>query len=293
MKRAGIKFHSISTGKLRRYFDLRTLLMPFKVLLGVWQAWRLLGRLKPNVIFSKGGFVAVPVVWAAWLRRIRIVIHESDAIPGLATKLSAPFANKILLGFETAALEKHHYKMEVVGNPVRPTVLKGKRKEGLKLTGFDGKKPVLLVMGGSSGAQQLNEIVHNEEAELLETFDLIHITGKGKGKACQENSCYRIPYAHEELIHLYALTDVAISRAGAGSLAELEALGIPGLLYPLGLDASRGDQLANAKGLCARSELYRVADPKQSAHSQLLVMPERTTSKSKSDAVKKITTALG
>ena len=160
-KKAGIHFEAISTGKLRRYFDLNNFLDLFRIPLGIFQAWIILGRLKPDLVFSKGGFVGFPVVVAAWLRRIPVLIHESDAIPGLTTKISAPFAKKILLGFSEAKHEmgKHKKKCIFVGNPVRSEIFNGSIAKGKKLTGFKCKKPVLLVMGGSSGAQQINQII--------------------------------------------------------------------------------------------------------------------------------------
>jgi UDP-N-acetylglucosamine--N-acetylmuramyl-(pentapeptide) pyrophosphoryl-undecaprenol N-acetylglucosamine transferase len=277
LERAGIPFESLATGKLRRYFDWRNFTDPFKILFGFVQAWVKLFRLKPDVLFSKGGFVAVPVVWAAALHRIPILIHESDARPGLATRLSAPFAKHIFLGFEEAknGLERWTHKIEVVGNPVRPEILKGQAERAKQLTGFDGIRPVLLVMGGSSGSQEINEGLAQQKKALCEHWDIIHITGEGKGTTQKEPAYYAQPYAHEELKDLYALASLALTRAGANSLAELEALGLPALLLPLGLAASRGDQVWNAKALVARSPQFKVAEPGALWTPQLLALPPR------------------
>lgn len=287
-KKAGISFESIPVGKLRRYFDLRNFADAFRVPLGIFQAWLKLGRLKPDLVFSKGGFVGFPVVFAAYLRGIPAITHESDSIPGLATKLSARFAKKVFLGYEEAATElrKFKEKLEFVGNPVRDEIFKGSAARAKKLTGFSGKKPVLLVMGGSGGSQQINEIVGMEKARLMEIFDLIHITGEGKGGSRKTEAYFPVTYVHEELKDFYALASLALSRAGANSIAELEALQIPTLLYPLGRYASRGDQMANAQAISMKSKLFTISDEKKNAHSQLLLLPKRKKSPRKNDVAK-------
>jgi UDP-N-acetylglucosamine--N-acetylmuramyl-(pentapeptide) pyrophosphoryl-undecaprenol N-acetylglucosamine transferase len=278
---AGIPFEPILTGKLRRYFDLRNLTDLVRIPLGVMQAWWKLGRLQPDLVFSKGGFVAVPVVWAAWLRRIPVIIHESDAIPGLATRLTAPMARKILLGFEDAkcGLEKWAQKIQVVGAPIRGEIFEGNRKQALALTGFSGNRPVLLVMGGSGGAMALNDAVMQEKSKLTEHFDMVHLTGAGKGEQVKEAHYLSFPYLKSELKDIYTITSIAVSRAGANSLAELSALGIPALLFPLGLDSSRGDQWANAHAM-QKSGHFRIADPKESILDQLLSLQETARERS-------------
>jgi len=282
-KRAGIEYHAVSTGKLRRYFNLKNFTDLFRIPLGIFQAYSILGKSTPDLIFSKGGFVGAPVVWAGWARGIPVIIHESDAIPGLTTKITAPFAKKILFGYKEAADKLEGSKktsckcssaIQVTGNPVRQKILKGSAARAKKLTGFKGKKPVLLVMGGSKGAQQINQIVKEEKAQLTKTFDIVHLTGQGKKK--KSPGYFSAPYLHEEMKDIYALASLALSRAGANSLAELEALKAPTLLYPLGLASSRGDQVANAKASAtAHPKLFKIADPNKSAHAQLLKMPKR------------------
>ncbi len=281
MQQAEIPYYAISTGKLRRYFDWQNFLDLFRIPFGVIQAWWVLGLMRPHVVFSKGGFVAFPVVLAAWLRRIPVLIHDSDAIPGLATKLSAPFAEKILLAYETAHLELHRYeeKIEVVGNPVRLSIYDGDEQKAKKMTGFKGDRPVLLVMGGSSGSQQLNILVKKEKEKLLQTFDVIHISGHAGATAeallKKEKHYLQLAYVDKGMNDLYALASLALTRAGANTLAELHALQIPALLYPLGRHASRGDQMANAHVMCVESDLFLLADEAQEAYPQLLSLPAR------------------
>ncbi len=276
VEQAELPYYAISTGKLRRYFDFKNFVDAFRIPLGVLQAWWRLGSLRPQVVFSKGGFVAFPVVLAAWFRRIPVVIHDSDAIPGLTTKLSAPFADRILLAYETAHMHLARYekKIEVIGNPVRLSLYDGEAQKGRKMTGFTGKKPVLLVMGGSSGSQQLNTLIKKEKAQLIEIFDVVHISG-GKGKVMKEKHWVEFPYVDKGMNDLYALASLALTRAGANTLAELHALQIPSLLYPLGRHASRGDQVANAQVMSLESDLFLVADEEQDAFSQLLSLPSR------------------
>ncbi|QQR54662.1 UDP-N-acetylglucosamine--N-acetylmuramyl-(pentapeptide) pyrophosphoryl-undecaprenol N-acetylglucosamine transferase [Candidatus Peregrinibacteria bacterium] len=287
---AEIPYTAISTGKMRRYFDLQNFLDLFRIPWGVVEAWWKLGSLHPAVLFSKGGFVAFPVVLAAWLRRVPIVIHDSDAIPGLATRLSAPFAQKIILAHETAHMHLTAYekKIEVVGNPVRLSLYEGSIKKGQKWTGFTGKKPVLLVMGGSSGSQQLNTLVEKEKKQLLEHFDVIHISGQTRKKFLKEKHWIEFPYVDKGMNDLYALASLALTRAGANTLAELHALQIPALLYPLGRHASRGDQIANAQVMCLESELFQIADETEAALPQLLTLPLRPAKHVTSTVTEKI-----
>lgn len=284
MPRAGIRFESVSTGKFRRYFSLSNFLDLFRIPLGIFSAWLKIGRIKPDLVFSKGGFVSFPVVVAAWMRRVPIITHESDAILGLATRLIAPFADKVLLGWDIPLGKKFVY----VGNPVREEILKGRAHNALSVCGFKGERPVLLVMGGSTGSQQLNEIISREKRELVKHFDIVHITGEGKGQVKREKHYWSVPYMHEEIKDFFALASLALSRAGANALAELETLQIPTLLYPLGLGASRGDQIANALALSERSKLFIIANSKKSAAEQLLKLPKRPAKHLPNLAVKKI-----
>ena len=288
---AGLQFEAVSTGKFRRYFSFKNLVDLFKIPLGIVQAFFKLGHLKPDVVFSKGGFVAFPVVLAAWLRRIPVVIHDSDAIPGLATRLSAPFAQKILLAYETthAALAKYEEKIEVIGNPVRLSLFEGNKKRAQKSTGFDGTRPVLLVMGGSSGSEQINTLVEHEKNEWEKHFDILHISGRPPKKTTAKREHYlELSYVDKGMNDLYALASLALTRAGANTLAELDALQIPALLFPLGLHASRGDQWANAKVACVESPLFAILDEKKSVLAQLRALPPRPANQKTNTATEKI-----
>ena len=246
----GIPFHSVSSGKLRRYFSIKNILDPFKILVGIMQAYFLLLRLKPNVVFSKGGFVAFPVVVGAWLNRIPIIAHESDMSPGLANKLCFPFVNKICLTFEAG---KKHFKcqdkLEVTGTPIRQQLFDGSKEKGLALCGFQQGKPCLLVIGGSLGAGSINQSIRDTLSQLTQQFQVIHVCGKGKQEPRLENTpgYKQFDYVNEELADLFAAADVVVSRSGANSLCEILALAKPHVLIPLSTQVSRGDQIQNAR----------------------------------------------
>jgi UDP-N-acetylglucosamine--N-acetylmuramyl-(pentapeptide) pyrophosphoryl-undecaprenol N-acetylglucosamine transferase len=244
----GVTYHSISTGKLRRYISKENLKDPFKVLKGTMQAYQIIRKRKPSVIFSKGGFVSVPVVAAAKLRGVPTIIHESDYTPGLANKLSIPFAKKVLATFPETMQYLPKDKSEHVGAVIREELFQGNRDNGLKFTGLTKGKPVLLIMGGSGGSQKINETVRNSLSELLNTFQIIHICGKGKvDHSITEKGYVQLEYVNEELKDVFAATDFVLSRAGSNAIFEFLALRIPMLLIPLSRAASRGDQIVNAK----------------------------------------------
>ena len=242
-----VTYYPISTGKLRRYMSIENMKDPFKVLKGTMQAWRIIGKRKPNVIFSKGGFVSVPVVLAAKLRAVPTVIHESDYTPGLANKLSLPFTSKVLATFPETMNFLPEKKREYVGAVIREELFKGNREKGLKICGFTSEKPVLLIMGGSGGAEKINETVRENLDSLLEVFQIAHICGHGKVDSTIEKDGYiQFEYVNEELKDLFAITDFVVSRAGANAIFEFLALRIPMLLIPLSRAVSRGDQIVNA-----------------------------------------------
>ncbi|MBR0410790.1 MAG: undecaprenyldiphospho-muramoylpentapeptide beta-N-acetylglucosaminyltransferase [Eubacterium sp.] len=244
----GIPYHGISSGKLRRYFDVKNFSDPFRVMKGYAEASRLIKKLKPNIVFSKGGFVTVPVVLAAKRKKVPVIIHESDITPGLANKLSIPSATKVCCNFPETLEHLPPEKAVLTGSPIRKELFSGSREEGLKICEFDGSKPVLLAMGGSLGAVAINDALRRNLAELLKEFDIIHLCGKGN----YEENLAVIPgykqfeYAKSELTHLFAATDLIISRAGANAICELLALKKPNILIPLPASQSRGDQLLNA-----------------------------------------------
>ncbi|MBR6443272.1 MAG: undecaprenyldiphospho-muramoylpentapeptide beta-N-acetylglucosaminyltransferase [Clostridia bacterium] len=246
----GITYHAVKSGKLRRYHDWKNFTDPFRVIAGAFQSARLMGKIKPDVVFSKGGFVAVPVVFGAWLHRIPVLCHESDLTPGLANKLCKPFATRFATTFPECA-EALGRKAEMTGTPLRPELFRGSREKGLELLGFDGQKPVLLMMGGSSGAQSVNACLREALPRLTDEFDIAHICGKGNLEPSLDGTpgYKQIEFLDAELPDVLACTDLVLSRAGANALCEFQALGRPMLLIPYPKGASRGDQILNAKSL--------------------------------------------
>lgn len=249
-----IPFHPISSGKLRRYFDLKNFKDPFKVVKGVWDAYRVLGKVKPQVVFSKGGFVAVPVVAAAKLRGIPVIIHESDITPGLANKLAAPMARHVCVNFPEAAKHIKGGKVVYTGLPIRPELLRGQSDKARMQLDFVRTRPVLLVMGGSLGAKSINLAVREALPGLLEEFQVIHICGKGHlSEEYEKLRGYKqFEFLTSGLADIMALADLVVSRAGATSIFEFLVLNKPMLLIPLSRQASRGDQILNAESFARR-----------------------------------------
>ena len=250
---SGVTYHAVQSGKLRRYFSWQNFIDPFKVIAGAFQSARLMGKIKPDVVFSKGGFVAVPVVFGAWLHRVPVVCHESDLTPGLANRLCAPFARKIATTFPECA-QALGPKAEMTGTPLRPELFQGSRARGLSLLGFDGSRPSLLMMGGSSGAQAVHKALREALPRLTDQFDVAHICGKGNlDEGLQGMSGYRqLEFLDAELPDALACADLVLSRAGSNALCEFQALCKPMLLVPYPKGASRGDQILNAQSLQKR-----------------------------------------
>lgn len=244
-----VPYHTVRSGKLRRYFSWKNFLDPFNVLMGIVQAFWLLLRLKPQLVFSKGGFVALPVVVGAWLNRIPVIAHESDLTPGLANRLSFPFVSKICVTFEAGKKYfKTSDKVQVTGTPIRSELFQGTRAAGLDACGFSADKPCLLVVGGSQGAGVLNTCVREQLQRLGLFFQVIHLCGKGNlDPVLSEQVGYvQLEYADATLPDLFAAADVVLSRAGANALYEILALEKPHVLIPLSRRFSRGDQVDNA-----------------------------------------------
>ena len=243
----GIPYHGISSGKLRRYFSLQNFTDPFRVIKGFGEARKLIKGLKPDVIFSKGGFVSVPVVLAGKRCKVPVIIHESDMTPGLANKLAIPSAVKVCCNFPETLDALPEGKAVLTGSPIRQELLTGDKDAARKMCGFTDEKPVILVIGGSLGAVAVNEAVRAALPELLKQFQIIHLCGKGKvDHSLKEIKGYcQFEYIKNELRDLFALADVVISRAGANAICELLALRKPNLLIPLSANASRGDQILN------------------------------------------------
>lgn len=245
----GIPYYGISSGKLRRYFDPKNFSDPFRVLKGFSEAKKLLKQLQPDVVFSKGGFVTVPVVIAAKRRKIPAIIHESDMTPGLANKLCIPSAAKVCCNFPETVNSLPKDKAVLTGTPIRQELLDGNADAAAEFCGFTREKPVLMVIGGSLGAASVNENIRKILPELLKDFQVIHLCGKRKTDESlnQTNGYVQFEYIKKELADLFALADIVISRAGANAICELHALKKPNLLIPLSANASRGDQILNAR----------------------------------------------
>ncbi len=244
-----IPFFGISCGKLRRYFAVKNFTDPFKIIKGIAQASKILGKERPDVIFSKGGFVAVPVVIAASIRKIPVIAHESDVTPGLANKLSAPFCDKVCVTFRESLNFIKGNKGVLTGSPIREEVLHGDRENGKKICGFTDNKEILFVMGGSLGSRLINEEIRKNLEQLLKEFNVIHICGKENinQKFINKKGYRQFEYVSEELADLMKAADYIISRAGSNSIFEFLALKKPTLLIPLSKKVSRGDQILNAK----------------------------------------------
>lgn len=245
----GIPYHGIASGKLRRYFSLQNFTDPFRVLKGFGEAKKLIKTLKPDVIFSKGGFVSVPVVVAGKQCQVPTIIHESDMTPGLANKLAIPSATKVCCNFPETLLHLPKEKAVLTGSPIRQELLTGSREAALKFSGLKNHKPVILIIGGSLGSVIVNNAVRAILPELLKSFQIIHLCGKGKvdESLSHLDGYVQFEYIQDELKDLFALADIVISRAGANAICELLALHKPNLLIPLSANASRGDQILNAR----------------------------------------------
>lgn len=249
IEKEGIPYFGIATGKLRRYIDLKNLSDPFRVVKGLLDARRLLRKLRPDVVFSKGGFVSVPVVFAAKSRHVPVLLHESDMTPGLANRLCIPHARKICCNFPETLENLPADKAVLTGSPIRKELLSGDADAGRALCTFTAERPVLLILGGSLGSVKINTEVRALLPELLKEFQIVHLCGKGNlDPSLASTPGYRqFEYVRRELPDLLAMADLILSRAGANAICEIRALAKPNLLIPLSAEASRGDQILNAR----------------------------------------------
>ncbi|WP_018756810.1 undecaprenyldiphospho-muramoylpentapeptide beta-N-acetylglucosaminyltransferase [Paenibacillus terrigena] len=243
-----VNYHPISTGKLRRYFSWDNVKDVFRVVKGVFQSYRLMRQIKPDVVFSMGGFVSVPVVLGAKLCRIPIIIHEPDLNMGLANRIALPLANQMCTTFpETAEAKSSRYAL-YTGPIIRPEIRSGNTLQGLKLCGFTADRPVVLIMGGSQGAQRINQMVRSTLSELTKSFQIVHICGKGKMDETASIQGYRtFEFVGDELPNLIAMADIVVSRAGSNSMMELLTLHKPMLLIPHAYGGSVKGQVVNAQ----------------------------------------------
>lgn len=243
-----IPYYGISSGKLRRYLDIKNFTDPFRVLKGFSEAKKLMKQIQPDILFSKGGFVSVPVVFAAKHYKIPVIIHESDMTPGLANKLSLPMATKICCNFPETIKLLPEGKAVLTGSPIRAELHKGTRNIGLKFAGLSTGKPVILVIGGSQGSAAINQAVRAILSQILTKYQVIHICGKDNLDNSLKNTAgyAQFEYVKNELKDVFAAADLIISRAGANAICEILSLRKPNILIPLSKAASRGDQILNA-----------------------------------------------
>lgn len=275
--REGYAFKAISCGKLRRYFSWENFLDVFRTMSGIAQSVSIIKKFKPEIIFCKGGYVSLPMAVAGALTRKPVVIHESDLKMGLANRIAAKLATKICVSFpETVQAWRGNDKVVLTGNPVRAELRQGNPEKAWKFTGLKSGKKVILIMGGSQGAQFINNLIEQNLTALLEHYQLIQICGKGKIPAsyakitdAQKAHYFACEYIGEELKDIYAITDLIISRAGANSLAEIEYLGKPAILIPLVM-GSRGDQVENAESFAKNHHAVVLMEDEQ--HFDLLRM---------------------
>ncbi len=271
IENAGIEYAGISSGKLRRYFDLKNFSDPFRVLKGCAEARRLIKKYRPDVVFSKGGFVSVPVVLAAKHYKIPTIIHESDMTPGLANKLCIPSAAKICCNFPETLAYLPKDKAVLTGSPIREELLKGDRLTGLNYSGLSASRPIILVIGGSLGSVAVNHAIREILPKLLETYQVIHICGRGNldEHLIGRNGYVQYEYVDAPLRHLFAAADLVVSRAGANSICEILALQKPNVLIPLSASASRGDQILNARSF-EKQGFSKVLEEEQLTENRLL-----------------------
>ena len=249
-----IPYYGIATGKFRRYFDLKNFTDPFRVMKGFTESRRILKQIQPDIVFSKGGFVAVPVIRAAASLKIPCVIHESDMTPGLANKLCIPVAKRICCNFPETLKTLPASRAVLTGSPIREELLKGNKAAAYRLCGFDQSKPVLMAIGGSLGSAAINQAVREALPALLNDFQVVHICGKDKidNLLLNKRGYKQFEYLKGELKDVFAMADVVVSRAGANAICELLALKKPNILIPLPSGASRGDQILNARSFEAQ-----------------------------------------
>lgn len=271
IKEEGIDYHSISTGKLRRYLSAKNLSDVFRVFKGIKEAKRLLKKLSPDVVFSKGGFVSVPVVMAAHKLNIPVIIHESDSTPGLANRISFRYVSKICVSFPETLNLIPSDKAVLTGTPIREQLTRGNRDKGLSFCGLSGDRPVLTVMGGSLGAAYVNEVIRHSLDDILRTHDVIHMCGKGNlDESLNGKKGYsQFEYIGADLPDVFAATDIIVSRAGANAIFEILALKKPNILIPLPSGASRGDQIINAESF--EKSGYSMVLPQEELNTESLI----------------------
>lgn len=281
-----IPYYGISSGKLRRYFDIKNFTDPFKVIKGIHEARKILSKEKPDVIFSKGGFVTVPVVIAASMKKIPVIAHESDITPGLANKLASPFCDKLCVTFRESLQFVKNNKGVLTGSPIRKEILSGSKAKGKEICGFKNDKDIILIMGGSLGSKVINDNIRKNIDNILKDNNIIHICGKGNvDESLKKLDGYKqFEYVSDELKHLMQSADYIISRAGANSIFEFLALKKPTLLIPLSKNASRGDQILNANSF--KKEGFSLVMQEEELQEKGILEGIKMLKESKQDLVK-------
>ena len=271
-----IPYYGISSGKLRRYFDVKNFTDPFRILKGYAEADRLMKKIRPDVVFSKGGFVTVPVVKAAKRRHVPCVLHESDISPGLANRLCISSAAAVCANFPETLEHLPEGRAYLTGSPIRAELFSGNRLTGLDFCGFTAGKPVILVIGGSLGSVRVNEAVREVLPQLLERYQIVHLCGKDKiDETLQGTEGYvQYEYIQKELCDLLDAADIVISRAGANAICELLALHKPNILIPLSMEASRGDQILNAASFEKQGYSYVIREEELTSERLLQAVRE-------------------
>ena len=271
----GITYYGISSGKLRRYKSWKNLTDPFRVIAGYFQSRKLIRKIKPDIVFSKGGFVSVPVVLAASHKHIPVIIHESDMTPGLANKIAMRGATKICCNFPETVKLLPADKAVLTGTPIRRELLNGSRDAGFAFTGLSDDKPILLMMGGSTGSRAVNAGLRSALPQLLKEFHVIHLCGKGNLDSTLAQPGYiQYEYISDELKDLFAISDIVLSRAGANAICELLALKKPNILVPLPAAVSRGDQILNANSFKKQGFSYVLEEEKLNADTLMAAVHE-------------------
>lgn len=281
IQKVNIPYYEINCGKLRRYLDFENFVDMFRVIKGITEARSILKKLKPHLVFSKGGFVSVPVILAARSLKIPIYIHESDMTPGLANKISHRFASKIFTSFEETKKHFPKHKTKVIGSPIRKEILTGSSKKGRTFLEFDNYCPIITIMGGSLGAKKMNEVVRDTLPQLTEHFQIVHLCGKNNidNKFATFPRYRQFEYVHEELPDILAATDIIITRGGSNAIFEFLALSIPMIIIPLGLNQSRGDQIMNAQAF--ENKGYSLTLEEEKLNSNTLIEYVETVHKNK------------
>ncbi|MEE3467386.1 MAG: undecaprenyldiphospho-muramoylpentapeptide beta-N-acetylglucosaminyltransferase [Eubacterium sp.] len=272
-----VPYYGISSGKLRRYFDVKNFTDPFRIQKGYHESRKLIKEIQPDVIFSKGGFVTVPLVKAAAHKGVPCVLHESDISPGLANRLCIKSAEVICTNFPETIKHLPEGKAQVTGSPIRQELFEGDKKAGLDFCGFDDSKPVIMIIGGSLGSVRVNEAVREILPELLKDYQVVHLCGKDKldESLVGTKGYVQFEYIQKELKDLMKAADLVISRAGANAICELAALHKPNILIPLSLEASRGDQILNAESFERQGYSYLLRE--EDMTSETLLRGVKTT----------------